>query len=428
MVWNQAGETCVNLMDLCKDFLVYLVRFREKAPTPAAPTLQQARADVLGILDRMEVHTRREPSLALPFQRARYALVALADEVFCTSGWDRAREWRDLTLERQIFQTSRAGTHFFELIDQSDPNDQEMAAIYYLCLALGFTGRYAPDDPELAEYKRRLLARLPEEARPEIPDRPGPIGRKRNRPEPKPLPRPARWAVMGGLALLAAAALVGAGWLFSPDNFLPKEEKTVLPSAQARGGAADKAQAKAAPEPAGPKAAPEPPPKAEAKPEKRQLVLVPGRTVTASKPAPPPPEPTPEEAGPTPEKLEPKPAKAEAGSTPKTPPAAVKTKTAAQKRKAPAPKAKPPAKAKMPARGAYQVLVASFVGPKQSGRLANKLKAMGYPARVELLPRPGKETWYVVKVVPLKNKAEAARAASAIKRKLKLSGMVRPVE
>ena len=407
-------------MDLCKDFLVYLIQFREKAPTPAAPTLQQARADVLAILDRMEVQTRREPSLALPLQRARYALVALADEVFMNSGWDRSREWGDLTLERQIFQTSRADYHFFELLDQADPNDQEITAVYYLCLALGFTGRFEADDPELQEYKRKLLARLPEDIRPELPGQSS--KRKSTRLTLKPLSWPAKWALLGGLALLAVVLLVGAGWLLGPDNFLPHGEKdaqtTRRAAAPLKSAPAAKAETKAEPKQAGPTPAPEPA-KAVVKPEKRQLVLVPGRTVTAStavaQPKPPAAKPKPR-AEPAAEK-----APAAGSSSPEAKPAAQKAK-AEPKPKKPAPKAQPPARA------AYQVLVASFVGPKQSGRLAKKLKAMGYPARVELLPRPGKKPWYVVKVIPLKSKAEARRVASAVKRRLGLRGMVRPVQ
>ena len=411
----------MNLMDLCKDLLVYLVQFREKAPTPAAPTLQQARADVLAILDRMEVHTRREPSLALPFQKARYALVALADEVFTSSGWDRGREWQELTLERQIFQTSRADYHFFELIDQADPNDQEMTAIYYICLALGFTGRFDPDHPELAEYKRRLIARLPEEARPKLPGEP--LGRKKPRPEPKPLSKPARKMLVGGLALFAVAALVGAGWLLSPDNFLPGEEKSSPPAEEAAAPAkveasaqkADSSRAKAEPK----QATPETETKHSGdgqKPDKQQLVLVPGRTVTASKPVPPP----------EPKKTAAKPERAAQKSPPAAKPAPQKANPAVEKKKPAVKKKKPVSQAKSPARGAYQILVASFVGPKQAYRLADKLKSLGYPAKVELLPRPGKKPWYVVKVIPLKNKPEARRVASAIKRKLKLTVMVRP--
>ena len=150
----------MDLLDLTKDLFSYLVLFREKVGTPASPTLEEVQRDLDGIFQRMEDETRKRPSLAAPYAQVKYALAAFADEVILSSDWDQAAGWEAQLLELQFFGTNVAGDRFFELMATLDGAPRQVVAVYFRCLALGFSGRYAPGSEDLEQAKRDLLARL----------------------------------------------------------------------------------------------------------------------------------------------------------------------------------------------------------------------------------------------------------------------------
>ncbi len=92
------------------------------------------------------------------YQEARYAMVALADDLALHADWDYGDDWgRDL-LEYRYFNTAFAGTEFFERLARlrqkvagtQDPRlkDQMLGVVevYLACLRLGFQGRYRSRD------------------------------------------------------------------------------------------------------------------------------------------------------------------------------------------------------------------------------------------------------------------------------------------
>lgn len=88
------------------------------------------------------------------YMEARYAMVALADDLALHSDWDHADDWSRDLLELRYFNTSFAGTEFFDrlytlrqrLAGTQDPRlrDQVLGVIeiYHACIRLGFQGRY----------------------------------------------------------------------------------------------------------------------------------------------------------------------------------------------------------------------------------------------------------------------------------------------
>lgn len=150
----------VNLIDLTQELFTYLVQFRERALSAASPRMEEVRSGLEDIFAQMEAKVRRRPSLAAPYQQVRYALAAFTDEVILTSGWDQAASWEAELLEMKFFGTNLAGDRFFEVLAGLGNASRDVLAIYYYCLALGFTGRYHQDDRELLELKADLLAKL----------------------------------------------------------------------------------------------------------------------------------------------------------------------------------------------------------------------------------------------------------------------------
>jgi type IV/VI secretion system ImpK/VasF family protein len=88
------------------------------------------------------------------YQEAKYAAVALADDLALHTDWDHAREWTRYLLEKRHFNSSFAGQEFFDRLGRlrqtlagvQDPVLREQVLgtleVYATCLRLGFRGRY----------------------------------------------------------------------------------------------------------------------------------------------------------------------------------------------------------------------------------------------------------------------------------------------
>ncbi|MEZ6186378.1 MAG: type IVB secretion system protein IcmH/DotU [Planctomycetota bacterium] len=78
--------------------------------------------------------------------QAKYAMLALLDEVVLTSTWQLKGAWLAQPLQMQHFGSFNAGEEFFTRLDairqSNDPQKLDVAEIFYLSLALGFRGRY----------------------------------------------------------------------------------------------------------------------------------------------------------------------------------------------------------------------------------------------------------------------------------------------
>lgn len=98
------------------------------------------------------------------FREVMYVMAALADEVFLhLVVWDGRQTWRQHMLEARLFNSEIAGEMFFQKLDRilssQDTHLTELAAIYYLALALGFRGQYrgVDDGGRIANYRLRLF-------------------------------------------------------------------------------------------------------------------------------------------------------------------------------------------------------------------------------------------------------------------------------
>jgi len=77
-----------------------------------------------------------------------FAMVAFLDEVILTSNDPSRNDWKQKPLQEDLFGTSVAGEVFFsrveKLLQRADTIElSDILEIYYLCILLGFEGRYA---------------------------------------------------------------------------------------------------------------------------------------------------------------------------------------------------------------------------------------------------------------------------------------------
>lgn len=76
---------------------------------------------------------------------ARYALAAYLDEMVMSSHWGKKHQWPAMSLQGELFSTDLAGQGFFQNLEEiwrGHPLNTDLLELYYLCLALGFEGKY----------------------------------------------------------------------------------------------------------------------------------------------------------------------------------------------------------------------------------------------------------------------------------------------
>ena len=75
-------------------------------------------------------------------EHAWFAVYAWVDEALLHAAWQFKDRWQREQLQRIHFNTTDAGEMFFERLNALGPHQNDVREIYYLCLALGFTGMF----------------------------------------------------------------------------------------------------------------------------------------------------------------------------------------------------------------------------------------------------------------------------------------------
>lgn len=126
---------------VCSDVLSLILQLRNSRDLPAPDILQRR---VLGLFDTMMQNGREARIPEQDMNDAKFALAALADEVIYHSNWSGKTQWLSNPLQLQFFNLNTAGDTFFTNLDNlhGQRGRNHVAQIYFLCLALGFQGKY----------------------------------------------------------------------------------------------------------------------------------------------------------------------------------------------------------------------------------------------------------------------------------------------
>jgi type VI secretion system protein ImpK len=93
---------------------------------------------------------------------AKYAMTAFIDQKVLTSDLALKDAWLEKPLQMTYFDDFNAGEEFYVKLDQvrngGDSGRFEVAEVFYLCLVMGFTGKYG--DKRGEEQRRILIDRL----------------------------------------------------------------------------------------------------------------------------------------------------------------------------------------------------------------------------------------------------------------------------
>ena len=132
-----------------------------KTVESAQPPYDEVKQEISRLLSASEERASRGLVGKDDFHRARFAICAWVDEAILSSWWLHKTRWLDDQLQRLHYDTTAAGEEFFERLDAIGPEQRELREVYYLCLALGFAGRYCnPGDERLLEQIKTLQLKI----------------------------------------------------------------------------------------------------------------------------------------------------------------------------------------------------------------------------------------------------------------------------
>ena len=82
------------------------------------------------------------------YDLARFAIFAWIDEAILSSSWNEKNLWQAEQLQRFYYKTTDAGEIFFDRLNAIGPHQRDVREVYYLCLAMGFSGRFCHEGDE----------------------------------------------------------------------------------------------------------------------------------------------------------------------------------------------------------------------------------------------------------------------------------------
>jgi type VI secretion system protein ImpK len=118
---------------------------------------------VRAFLDDFERDAKRIDADTDDVYAAKYAFCAAVDETILASQFAVRQEWERLPLQLAFFGDQLAGENFFtqlETLRERGAARVQALEVFYLCLLLGFKGKYLLDGPEKLNY---LIARVGDE-------------------------------------------------------------------------------------------------------------------------------------------------------------------------------------------------------------------------------------------------------------------------
>lgn len=130
-----------DLVSLAAPVLEIVLRIRAGIVQPSVDLRQQIDA----LVKEMEARgaTLRYPPEQV--QAVKFALAAFVDETVLTADFPLRDEWEKYPLQLQYFGEHLAGVKFFERLDSMTKQTEQNAEaieVYYLCMLLGFKGKY----------------------------------------------------------------------------------------------------------------------------------------------------------------------------------------------------------------------------------------------------------------------------------------------
>src|SRR5436190_1341139 len=149
------------LADLCGDLLAFALQLK-KSSDPGDAEAMRLKVDEQ--FRALETKARQVDVPQEDVQQAKYAIAAFIDEMILTSSWGLKESWADKPLQLAYLKRFAAGEEFYNRTDTlRGAKKNSVLEVYYLCLALGFRGKYV--DLQGMEKKKVLMDTMLREIR-----------------------------------------------------------------------------------------------------------------------------------------------------------------------------------------------------------------------------------------------------------------------
>jgi type IV/VI secretion system ImpK/VasF family protein len=145
-----------DLFRVTANLFLFLTSFRRKVRHGVRVDLRDAADRLEEIFGQMAGEAKQDPRLEALYEKAKYPLVVLADEILLHSSWEFAPQWEGQLLEEKMFGTNIGGEKYFSIANELRPDDTELAALLFTGIALGFGGKYRERPEKLSEVRKRL--------------------------------------------------------------------------------------------------------------------------------------------------------------------------------------------------------------------------------------------------------------------------------
>lgn len=151
----------MHLSDCFMKIFAY-VSYLIATPEAGKPGYEQVKVDVLRLIAESETLFAHGGFLRDDYDSARFAVCAWVDEALLNSPWAERNRWLEDQLQRRYYHTTDAGEEFFCRLNALGLHQREVREVFYLCLAIGFTGRYCHpgDEYQLEQVKTSNLKLL----------------------------------------------------------------------------------------------------------------------------------------------------------------------------------------------------------------------------------------------------------------------------
>jgi len=160
------GGEATRLREILAPFLSYVLLFTRSQSLQQRP-FEEVRGELRALLVRQQDLVRQLDVPPHDYTEALFVVAAWTDELVLNAVAATNRElhqqWKRAPIQVECFHTANAGEEVFEHLAALSPQKKAVREIYYLCLCLGFRGRYydAAQEHRLAELRTQLAADFP---------------------------------------------------------------------------------------------------------------------------------------------------------------------------------------------------------------------------------------------------------------------------
>lgn len=137
----------MRLTDCFIDVMAYVAYFLKSVPSQE-PSYEETKGDIQRLMAESEQRSRQGDISPDDYDSGRFAVCAWVDEAILGSQWTYKNQWQAEQLQRIYYQTTDAGEIFFDRLNELGPHQRDVREVYYLCLAMGLSGRYCNEGDE----------------------------------------------------------------------------------------------------------------------------------------------------------------------------------------------------------------------------------------------------------------------------------------